>query len=64
MDSPVGLSFVLSMLISYGVMFAWAFIEPEFMFYLYDDLDLPQIFGSPAICVNQMSRNLIPPSKG
>jgi len=30
--------FVLSMLISFGVMFAWAFIEPEFMFYLYDDL--------------------------
>lgn len=26
------------MLISFGVMFAWAFIEPQFMFYAYDDL--------------------------
>ncbi len=26
------------MLISFGVMFAWAFIEPQFMFYVYDDL--------------------------
>lgn len=28
----------LLMLISFGVMFAWAFIEPQFMFYAYDDL--------------------------
>ena len=28
----------LLMLISFGVMFAWAFIEPRFMFYAYDDL--------------------------
>jgi MFS family permease len=28
----------LLMLISFGVMFAWAFIEPKFMFYVYDDL--------------------------
>jgi MFS family permease len=26
------------MVISFGVMFAWAFIEPQFMFYVYDDL--------------------------
>jgi MFS family permease len=26
------------MLITFGVMFAWAFIEPQFMFYAYDDL--------------------------
>jgi DHA1 family tetracycline resistance protein-like MFS transporter len=26
------------MVISFGVMFAWAFIEPQFMFYAYDDL--------------------------
>jgi MFS family permease len=31
-------AFYLLMLISFGVMFAWAFIEPEFMFYFYDDL--------------------------
>jgi len=36
--SPAMPVFVLSMLISFSVMFAWAFIEPEFMFYLYDDL--------------------------
>jgi len=30
--------FFLPMLISFGVMFAWAFIEPQFMFYAYDDL--------------------------
>jgi DHA1 family tetracycline resistance protein-like MFS transporter len=30
-------SFLL-MLITFGVMFAWAFIEPQFMFYAYDDL--------------------------
>jgi MFS family permease len=28
----------LIMLISFTVMFAWAFIEPQFMFYAYDDL--------------------------
>ena len=31
-------AFYLIMLISFGVMFAWAFIEPQFMFYVYDDL--------------------------
>lgn len=31
--------FLLLLLITFGVMFAWAFIEPEFMFYAYDDLD-------------------------
>ena len=31
-------AFTLIMLISFGVMFAWAFIEPQFMFYAYDDL--------------------------
>jgi MFS family permease len=31
-------TFLLLMLISFGVMFAWAFIEPRFMFYAYDDL--------------------------
>jgi MFS family permease len=30
--------FTLLMLVSFGVMFAWAFIEPQFMFYAYDDL--------------------------
>jgi MFS family permease len=30
--------FFLLLFISFGVMFAWAFIEPEFMFYAYDDL--------------------------
>jgi DHA1 family tetracycline resistance protein-like MFS transporter len=29
----------LLLLISFGVMFAWAFIEPQFMFYAYDTLD-------------------------
>jgi len=28
----------LLMLITFGVMFAWAFIEPQFMFYAYDEL--------------------------
>jgi MFS transporter, DHA1 family, multidrug resistance protein len=32
-------TFLLLMLISFGVMFAWAFIEPQFMFYAYDDLN-------------------------
>ncbi|CAG1013827.1 Tetracycline resistance protein, class B [Anaerolineales bacterium] len=31
-------TFFLLMLISFGVLFAWAFIEPQFMFYAYDDL--------------------------
>jgi MFS family permease len=31
-------TFSLIMIISFGVMFAWAFIEPQFMFYAYDDL--------------------------
>lgn len=31
-------AYYLLMLISFGVMFAWAFIEPPFMFYAYDDL--------------------------
>jgi MFS transporter, DHA1 family, multidrug resistance protein len=32
-------TFFLLMLVSFGVMFAWAFIEPQFMFYAYDNLD-------------------------
>jgi MFS family permease len=35
---PAGSTFLLLVLISFGVMFAWAFIEPQFMFYAYDDL--------------------------
>jgi MFS transporter, DHA1 family, multidrug resistance protein len=35
---PILPAFYLLMLISFGVMFAWAFIEPRFMFYAYDDL--------------------------
>ena len=31
-------TFLLLMLVSFGVMFAWAFIEPQFMFFAYDDL--------------------------
>ncbi|RPJ45182.1 MAG: MFS transporter, partial [Chloroflexi bacterium] len=31
-------AFYQLMLISFGVMFAWAFIEPQLMFYAYDDL--------------------------
>jgi predicted MFS family arabinose efflux permease len=31
-------AFYLIMLISFGVMFAYAFVEPQFMFYAYDDL--------------------------
>ncbi len=31
-------TFLLLMFVSFGVMFAWAFIEPQFMFYVYDDL--------------------------
>jgi MFS family permease len=32
-------TFALLMLISFGVIFAWAFIEPQFMFYAYDNLN-------------------------
>lgn len=32
-------TFALLMLVSFGVMFAWAFIEPQFMFYVYDNLN-------------------------
>ena len=35
---PAVPAFYLLMLISFGVMFTWAFIEPQFMFYAYDDL--------------------------
>ena len=39
LDAPPALPrFYLIMLISFSVMFAWAFIEPQFMFYAYDDL--------------------------
>jgi MFS family permease len=31
-------SFLFLLYISFAVMFAWAFIEPKFMFYAYDDL--------------------------
>lgn len=35
---PARPAFLLLLLITFGVMFAWAFIEPQFMFYAYDDL--------------------------
>lgn len=35
---PARPTFFLLMLITFGVLFAWAFIEPQFMFYAYDDL--------------------------
>lgn len=35
---PARPTFFLLLLITFGVMFAWAFIEPQFMFYFYDDL--------------------------
>lgn len=35
---PVRRTLILILLITFGVMFAWAFIEPQFMFYAYDDL--------------------------
>ena len=35
---PARPTFFLLLLITFGVMFAWAFIEPQFMFYAYDDL--------------------------
>lgn len=31
-------TFYSLLLVTFGVMFAWAFIEPQFMFYAYDDL--------------------------
>lgn len=31
-------TFLMLMFISFGVIFAWAFIDPQFMFYAYDDL--------------------------
>jgi len=36
---PARSTFFLLILITLGVMFAWAFIEPQFMFYAYDDLN-------------------------
>jgi MFS transporter, DHA1 family, multidrug resistance protein len=36
---PARSTIFLLLLISFGVLFAWAFIEPEFMFYAYDDLN-------------------------
>ena len=36
---PARSTFVLLMFITFGVMLAWAFVEPRFMFYAYDDLD-------------------------
>ncbi|HEX6302834.1 MAG TPA: MFS transporter [Anaerolineales bacterium] len=35
---PARPAFLLPLLITFGVMFAWAFIEPQFMFYAYYDL--------------------------
>lgn len=35
---PARPAFFQLLLITFGVMFAWAFIEPQFMFYAYDDL--------------------------
>jgi MFS family permease len=35
---PARPTFLLLLIITFGVMFAWAFIEPPFMFYAYDDL--------------------------
>lgn len=32
-------AFFMLMLVSFGVAFAWAFIEPQFMFYTYEDLN-------------------------
>jgi DHA1 family tetracycline resistance protein-like MFS transporter len=36
---PARRTFFLLLFITFGVMFAWAFIEPKFMFYAYDDLN-------------------------
>jgi MFS transporter, DHA1 family, multidrug resistance protein len=35
---PARSTLLMLLLITFGVMFAWAFIEPQFMFYAYDDL--------------------------
>ena len=35
---PAGSTFFLLLLISCGVTYAWSFIEPQFMFYAYEDL--------------------------
>ncbi len=35
---PARSTVLLLLLITFGAMFAWAFIEPQFMFYAYDDL--------------------------
>jgi len=35
---PARSTFLLLMLVTFATMFAWAFIEPQFMFYAYDDL--------------------------
>ena len=35
---PARSTFLLLMLITFGVMFAYAFVQPRFMFYAYDDL--------------------------
>jgi MFS family permease len=35
---PARSTLAVLMLITFGVMFAWAFIEPQFMFYAYDEL--------------------------
>lgn len=35
---PARSTFMMLLIITFGVMFAWAFIEPQFMFYAYDDL--------------------------
>jgi len=35
---PAPSAILLLLLITFGVMFAWAFIEPQLMFYAYDDL--------------------------
>jgi MFS family permease len=36
---PARFTLLLLMLISFGVMFAFAFVQPQFMFYVYDDLN-------------------------
>jgi MFS family permease len=36
---PARSTFLMLMLVTFGVMFAWAFTEPQFMFYTYDDLN-------------------------
>jgi DHA1 family tetracycline resistance protein-like MFS transporter len=35
---PARSTFLLLLLITFGVMFAWAFVQPQLMFYAYDDL--------------------------